>query len=111
MSSTAIKRLSKAFPPAKYYDENMARGWESKSIEAQQEDASRQEASEKPRLTREETALARELAGLRLSLSQVAEQLGRSRNAGHREVLERAKRDLEGKIASMSESGSGRQAS
>jgi hypothetical protein len=89
----------------------MARGWESKSIEAQQEDASRDKASEKPRLTMAETAIAREAASLRLSLSRVVEQLGHTQNSRHREMLERAKADLERKIESLSASGSGHQAS
>jgi hypothetical protein len=82
----------------------MARGWESKSIEGQQEDASRDKASEKPRLTREETAIAREIASLRLSLSQVEEQLSRTQNSRHREMLAHAKADLERKIESLNKS-------
>jgi hypothetical protein len=89
----------------------MARGWESKSIEAQQQDASRDKTSEKPRLTQEETAIAREAASLRLSLSRVVEQLGHTQNSRHREMLERAKADLERKVESLSASGSGQQAS
>jgi hypothetical protein len=81
--------------------EGMARGWESKSIEAQQEDASRQKTSEKPRLTREETALAQEIASVRLSLSRVLQQLGLTQNLRHREILERAKTELERKLEEL----------
>jgi len=57
------------------YNQAMARGWESKSVEAQQEDAAARTSSEKPRLTREETARVRDRENLRLSLQSVLEQL------------------------------------
>ena len=76
----------------------MARGWESKAIEAQQEDAAARTASEKPRLTREQSARLREKQNLRLALQNIAQQLDRSQDARHRAILERAKTDLEKKI-------------
>ncbi|MGA8274130.1 MAG: hypothetical protein WB919_21400 [Candidatus Sulfotelmatobacter sp.] len=80
----------------------MARGWESKSIEAQQEDAAARTTSEKPRLTREQSARLREKENLRLSLQNIVQQLDRSRDARHRAMLERAKSDLEKRIAQLS---------
>jgi hypothetical protein len=79
----------------------MARGWESKSVEAQQEDAAGRTTPEKPRLTREEAARLREKENLRLALQNVAQQLERCHNARHRALLERALADLEGKIKEL----------
>jgi hypothetical protein len=81
----------------------MARGWESKSVEGQQEaEAARElEKPGKTRLTRDQMATARQIASLRLSLTRIAEQLGHSLDPRHREMLERAKADLEEKIETL----------
>ncbi len=79
----------------------MARGWESKSVEAQQEDAAQSKTSGKPLLTREEAHQARELTSLHLSLKRVIEQLSAGPNPRHRTILELAKNDLERKIETL----------
>jgi hypothetical protein len=76
----------------------MARGWESKSVEAQQEDAAQSKISRKPLLTREEAHQERELISLRLSLKRVIEQLKTVSNPRRRAMLELARNDLERKI-------------
>lgn len=76
----------------------MARGWESKSVEAQQEEATRPSGAAKPRLTREEADRRRELESLRLSLNRIAAQLESSKNGQHRQMLEQAKADLESRM-------------
>ena len=76
----------------------MARGWESKSVEAQQDEASAGRSPEKPRLTREAAARLREEENLRLSLKSVIQQLDRSRNPHHRALLEQARADLKRKL-------------
>ena len=80
----------------------MARGWESKSVEAQQEDAAGKSSPGKPRLTREEADQFREKESLRLSLRNIIDQLERSQNSQHREMLEHAKTDLERKLEELS---------
>ncbi|MGA9074365.1 MAG: hypothetical protein WB368_09650 [Candidatus Sulfotelmatobacter sp.] len=80
----------------------MARGWESKSIEAQQEDAATRTTPGKPRLTREEAARQRETENLRLSLQNIVQQLDRSHDGRHRAMLEQAKADLERRIEQLS---------
>jgi hypothetical protein len=80
----------------------MARGWESKSVEAQQEDAASEQSLKKPRLTREQADRLREKESLQLSLRNVARQLEGSSNSKHRDMLERAKSDLEQRIESLS---------
>jgi hypothetical protein len=79
----------------------MARGWESKSVEAQQDEASAKTTPEKPRLTRESAARLRDQENLRLSLQSVLQQLERSRDPRHRALLERALADLQGKIETL----------
>jgi hypothetical protein len=79
----------------------MARGWESKSVEAQQDEAAERTASRKPRLTREEADRFREKENLHLSLQRVIQQLERSRDARHGDMLKRARADLERKILDL----------
>jgi hypothetical protein len=79
----------------------MARGWESKSVEAQQDEAAARGTSEKPRLTREAAARVREKESLRLSLQNVVQQLDRSRDERHRAMLERARADLQRKLQEL----------
>jgi predicted FMN-binding regulatory protein PaiB len=85
----------------------MARGWESKSVEAQQEEAAQRKESQKPLLTREQASLVREIASLRLSVKRVDEQLSRSQNSRHRAMLEQAKSDLEREIEARESARSG----
>jgi len=79
----------------------MARGWESKSVEAQQEEAAQKSTLGKPRLTREQAARLREQESLRLSLKNVVEQLGLNPNPRRREMLERAQAELKRKITEL----------
>jgi hypothetical protein len=79
----------------------MARGWESKSVEAQQDEAAEKSTPGNPRLTREAAARLREKESLRLSLQNVVQQLERSLNARHRSMLEQAKSDLERKLQEL----------
>ena len=80
------------------YNSSMARGWESKSVEAQQDDAAGRTTPEKPHLTREDADRLRERETLRLSLQNVNQQLARSQNPRRRAMLEQALTDLERKI-------------
>jgi hypothetical protein len=90
------------------YTWTMARGWESKSVEAQQEEALNK-PSGKPLLTAEEAVRARELTNLHLSLKRVLEQLAVSEHPRHRTTLELAKNHLEREIESRQAQGSNRQ--
>ena len=80
----------------------MARGWESKSVEAQQDEAAGRTTPESPHLTREEADRLRERETLRLSLQSVVQQLQRSRDPRHRAMLEQALADLQRKIHALS---------
>jgi hypothetical protein len=87
--------------PLESYNSNMARGWESKSVEAQQDEASGRTTPANPRLTREEADRLRERETLRLSLQSVVQQLERSHDPRHRAMLEQALADLQRKIQAL----------
>ena len=65
----------------------MARGWESKSIESQQDEAERK-PSTKPALTAEERAQMQQKAGLELALAETQAQLTAACRPAHREMLQ-----------------------
>ena len=64
----------------------MARGWESKSIESQQDDAGRKPPAG-PELTPEQRARATEKAGLELALAQTQSEINGACRPAHREML------------------------
>ena len=81
----------------------MARGWESKSVEQQQEEATSDAGHKKARLTAEEIAAEKRRETLRLSRRRVEQQLEVATNARHREMLETALADLDGQIGRRDE--------
>jgi len=64
----------------------MARGWESKSIESQQEDAGRKPSGQ-PNLTAGERERHQQKANLQLALAETQAQLGAACRPAHREML------------------------
>ena len=80
----------------------MARGWESKSVEAQQAEASEKSIPHQ-RLTPEQAERVRKIEGLRLSRQRIAQQLSSNLEARHRKMLEDALSDLEKKILDASD--------
>lgn len=76
----------------------MARGWESKSVEAQQADASEKSSNARVKLTPEAAAERREQENLRLSRQNVVHQLARAQNSRHRKLLEDALAELDQKL-------------
>jgi len=79
--------------------EAVARGWESKSVEAQQAEAAEGRSPAKPRLTAAQVAKLRNKEGLLLSRSRVLQQLQTSHSPAHREMLEKTLIDLNARIA------------
>jgi hypothetical protein len=79
----------------------MARGWESKDVESQMEDA-REHRTSKPReLTPKEAQLARERESLVLQRERVLADLKAATHAGYREILKRSLAYLNEKLASL----------
>jgi hypothetical protein len=77
----------------------MARGWESKSVEAQIESASETPSQHKPALTAEQAAKLHRETGLLLSRKHVLQQLETAQNVRHRKILEQALADLDTLLA------------
>ncbi len=80
----------------------MARGWESKSVEAQQQDAATaSDGQGKTPLTPEQAEVRRKRDSLVLSRKNVERQLALATNPRHRQMLEAALADLQAKIAQL----------
>ena len=76
----------------------MARGWESKSVEQQQEEATSSTQQRGKPLTGEEIAENRRRQGLELSRQRVLQQLEIVSNPQHRSMLEAALAELDAKL-------------
>jgi hypothetical protein len=79
----------------------MARGWESKSVEAQQAEADEKSSKPRPRLSAEAASLVRERESLTLSRSRVLQQIEVSQNPRHQELLRQALVDLDRKLSQL----------
>jgi hypothetical protein len=78
----------------------MARGWESKSVENQIDDASSERSSASDaNVTPEERARRNRRTSLLLARTKAANDLAASRNPQHRAMLERAIADLDAQLA------------
>jgi hypothetical protein len=81
----------------------MARGWESKSVESQQEQTLRDESEQRAlHLSPEERERHERLASLTLSRARTLEQLERATGDAHRRMLKRTLMALERDIAGLS---------
>ena len=78
----------------------MARGFDSKFVEAQQEEASRPKVV-RPTLTAAEQAAEAALRTLELSRARAAADLGRATNPAHRAMLEQAIAALDARLAEV----------
>jgi len=80
----------------------MARGWESKSVEAQMEESrAAKPAARKAALTPEELQRQRKKADLMLSRNRVTQQLQASSNERYSELLRRTLEELDAQIADL----------
>jgi len=79
----------------------MARGWESKSVEAQIEEAISGPSPQRTPSSPEDLESLRKKAGLILSRKHVLQQLERSGDERYSELLRRALADLEAQIAAL----------
>ena len=81
----------------------MARGWESKSVEAQMESAESRRVEQKAAdaVTSEQARLDRERDALRMQLIRIRREFEDARHDRHREQLEGAIKHLEEKLAQL----------
>lgn len=82
----------------------MARGWESKSVEAQQAETDAGAFPPRPSLSPDEANLLHRLDGLQLSRRHVLSQMETARNAHHRIMLQRALAELDRQIEALKSS-------
>ena len=78
----------------------MARGWESKAVEAQQ-DAAADRGSSKPVISRDVTARRAERDLLALARTRMQADLEKASATAHRTMLEHAIADLDRRIAAL----------
>jgi hypothetical protein len=79
----------------------MARGWESKSIESQQDDAARAKEV-KPALTAAQREVLERRRTLELSRTRLTDDLSRATAPAHRRMLERALAEIDAQLGSLS---------
>ena len=79
----------------------MARGWESKSVEQQQEEMSEQRKTVHPPISPEHQQRNRKREGLLLSRKHLTQQLQAASNPRHRELLEQAIAELDSQLSSF----------
>jgi hypothetical protein len=82
------------------YRHTMARGWESKSVEAQQ-DAAADRGSKAAKISAQESARLAERATLSLARTRALADLQAACAAAHRAMLEQAIADLDRRIAAL----------
>jgi hypothetical protein len=78
----------------------MARGWESKSVESQQDDAARRKQTGPMLTAQQQERLARRRT-LELSRARLVADLHRASAEPHRRMLETALSDLDAQLASL----------
>ena len=76
----------------------MARGWESKSVEAQQEEASRRRPASRP-LSVDERRRREERRTLELARARTMDELARANADAHREMLRAALETIDAKLS------------
>jgi len=79
----------------------MARGWESKDVESQMDDAREQGRSSSTQLTTDEIRIQRERESLLLHRSRVLADLEKAGNPRYRELLHRSLAFLDEKLAAL----------
>ena len=80
----------------------MARGWESKSVEDQMEEARRSQGAYEGRAqTPEERERERKVESLKLERSRLTEQLKRARSEAHQRMIRQSLEAIEEEIATL----------
>ena len=77
---------------------NMARGWESKSVEQQQDEAKAERAKRRVQLSPADIAERQRREGIELSRKRIAQQLELATNSRHRQILEAALAELDAQL-------------
>lgn len=83
----------------------MARGWESKSIESQQEEAGRPRGPAKPALTTAQRVALDRRRGLEMARARAQADLQWARSAAHREMLTQMLASIDQQLQGMENGG------
>jgi hypothetical protein len=83
------------------YNGLVARGWESKSVEAQQAEATETPSVRRVKLTPEAAARKRDRENLELARRRVFQQLEASQNPRHQKLLQDSLTDLDEKLRAL----------
>jgi hypothetical protein len=100
-SSGGLARLATkpgSEPVRRNYNYGVARGWESKSVEAQQAEAVEKPSTPRVKLSPEAAARKRERENLLLARQRVLQQLDSSQNPRHQKLLRDSLADLDEKL-------------
>ena len=95
------RRREDIWESRRHYNSAVARGWESKSVEAQQAEAADKAARTQAPLSAKDAAAWRVRENLRLARQRVLQQIAGSPTPRHRELLENALSDLDEKLARL----------
>jgi hypothetical protein len=79
----------------------VARGWESKSVEAQQSEAAEKSSQPRLRMSSQDAATFRERENLRLARQKTLHELDTATNPRRRKILEQALGDLDQKLEKL----------
>jgi len=82
----------------------MARGWESKSVEAQIEEGERAGEPERQKKSSLSIEAQQQLESLRLARARTEDQLARAVHAAHREMLMKALQAIEKQVEAIQQS-------
>jgi vacuolar-type H+-ATPase subunit E/Vma4 len=96
--SRFVKAWSDHHSTSRSYNQPVARGWESKSIEQQQEE-SRSAQSPGLSLTPAQREAENRKQGLKLSRSRVLDQIQAAQNPHYRKILEQALSEIEEQLS------------
>jgi hypothetical protein len=83
----------------------MARGWESKSVESQQQDKAAARKGKQPVLTAPQRERKERRQSLSLSRQRIANDIANSRSESHRQSLQAALDHLDEEIRKLDEDG------
>lgn len=79
----------------------MARGWESKSVEAQQAEAADGSSGSRTKMTPEQAARFRQIQTLRLARERIVQQRAVSTSERHRELLDLSLAELDERLRKL----------
>lgn len=96
-----MARAARRSSPAQLYTGRVARGWESKSVEAQQSEAAEKSSKPRTRMSPEQAAHCRERETLRLARQRVLHQIEASANPRHRGLLETSLSELDERLRKL----------